>query len=187
VGTMMINELINKRVYEFSNRHEVIEIVVYGFIGFLIPMLLGHPQLLVGSIVNSVIILSALHHRGVKPVSLFILPSLGAITRGILFGPFTILLVYMAPFIWISNFLIWITMKKLYIDLKKNYLSSLIISSMIKASFLFLTAFLLYSLGIIPKLFLIAMGPIQLATAITGGLISLSVSKGIVYIYSRKE
>ncbi len=181
-----VNETINKTIYDFTKTHEVIEIVIYSFIGFFLPLMIGHPQIIVGSLVNALIVISALHHKGLRPLSLFILPSIGAITRGILFGPFTIFLIYMAPFIWISNFLIWITIKKLYLMDRKNYLFSLVIASIVKASFLFISAFILYSFGFIPKMFLIAMGPTQLLTAVMGGLIGKSSSELISKIVLTK-
>ena len=173
-------QTINKRVYNFTNLHENVELVIYGVLGFFVPLLFGHPQLLVGSIVNSLIVISALHHRGFKPFTLFVLPSIGALTRGILFGPFTIFLVYMLPFIWFSNFILWVLIKKIYIEKKKNYIIASFISSISKALFLFIIAFILFKFNVIPKLFLIAMGPIQLATAIIGTFIGGGVSKIMV-------
>ena len=54
---------------------------------------------------------------------------------------------------------------------------SLGISAALKAGFLFSCAFILVKLGIVPVLFLTAMGVMQLTTALGGGVVSYSIIK----------
>jgi hypothetical protein len=163
-------KIANLQDYVLSNIHEYFEIVLYTAVCFFLPLFVGHPQIFVGIMVNTILIASALNIKGTKLLSVIIAPSLGALSRGVLFGPFTIFLVYMIPFIWIGNSLLVFSFKWLKLRLKKNYWLTLGIGSLLKSGFLFLSAYILYSLGIIPVIFLTAMGIMQLITAISGGV-----------------
>jgi hypothetical protein len=59
-----------------------------------------------------------------------------------------------------------------------NKLFSVIGASGLKATFLFLSALLLVNLGIIPAMFLTAMGVLQLVTALIGGVVAVGIIKG---------
>ncbi len=74
-------------------------------VAFAIPFFVSGPQWLTGTAVNCLLILAAarLPQRFVWPV--IILPSLGALAHGALFGPFTPFLLFFVPFIWIGNWL----------------------------------------------------------------------------------
>ncbi|MBW2965691.1 hypothetical protein KY342_01150 [Candidatus Woesearchaeota archaeon] len=163
-------KLANLQEYALSNIYQYFEMVVYTAFCFFIPLTIGHPQLAVGIIVNALLIASALNIKGYKLLPVIISPSLGALSRGILFGPFTIFLVYMIPFIWIGNTILVFSFKWLKLRLNKNYWLTLVIGSLLKSGFLFLIAFILYSLNIVPVVFLTAMGIMQLITAFTGGI-----------------
>ncbi|MCX6710704.1 MAG: hypothetical protein NTZ02_01280, partial [Candidatus Woesearchaeota archaeon] len=90
--------------YEIGSRFaEVSEIILITAASFLIPFLIGHPQLIVGIAVNVLLIESALHIRDYKLAAPIILPSIAALLRGALFGGFTMYLVFMLPFIWVGN------------------------------------------------------------------------------------
>lgn len=163
-------KLANLQDYTLSNFHQYFEMVVYSVVCFFIPLMIGHPQLAVGITVNALLVTSALNLKGYKLLPVIMAPALGALSRGVLFGPFTVYLVYMIPFIWIGNTILVFSFKWINLGLKKNYLITLIAGSALKSSFLFLSALLLYKLGIIPVMFLTAMGVMQLATALAGGL-----------------
>jgi len=163
-------KLANLQEYVLSNVYQYFEMVVYTVFCFFVPLMIGHPQIAVGIVVNALLIASALNIKGYKLLPVIISPSLGALSRGILFGPFTIFLVYMIPFIWIGNAILVFSFKWLRLKLKKNYWLTLTIGSLFKAGFLFGTAFVLYSLNIVPAVFLTAMGVIQLVTAFAGGI-----------------
>ena len=147
---------------------ENIELVIYSTICFFLPLFLGHPQILVGIVVNASLVLAALRLKTKQLLPVIIMPVLGTLSRGLLFGPFTIYLLYLIPFIWISNALLVYFVKKI-----NKKILGLSIGSIIKSSFLFLSAFLLVRLSVIPTIFLIAMGPTQLLTAISGGTLAL--------------
>ena len=163
-------KLANLQEYAINNIHQYFEMVLYTAVCFFLPLFVGHPQIFVGIMFNTLIIASALNIKGSKLLPVIIAPSLGALSRGILFGPFTIYLVYMIPFIWIGNTILVFSFKWLKLRLKKNYWLTLVIGSILKSGFLFLAAFILYSLNILPVIFLTAMGVMQLITAFTGGI-----------------
>ena len=178
--TSYVNELVNKRMYVTPEVLEYVEYAGLALIALLVPLLFRHPQLLVGSVVNFMLIMAAVNVRGWKKiVSLILLPSVAAVAGGYLFGPFTIFLIYMMPFIWVSNAILVFVFKSLYVSKRKNYLLTLPLAAGLKASFLFGIALLLFNLSVLPQMFLIAMGLVQLATALIGGLMAFSVS--IVY------
>lgn len=166
------NQIINKQDYKLNYKTELFEITLYTIVSFFLPLMIGHPQIIVGVLVNTMLITSALNIKGYKLLPVIMAPSLGALSRGILFGPFTIFLVYMIPFIWVGNAILIFAFKYLNLNKKINYLITLLIGSITKAAFLFTIAYLLVSMKIIPTLFLTTMGIFQFYTAILGGVIA---------------
>ena len=109
-----------KQDYHIKNIQENAELVVYSMVCFFVPFLLGHPQLLVGTVVNASLILAALNLKSYKLLPIIMIPSLGVLTKGLIFGPFTIFLVYMIPFIWIGNTILVYCFKKFNLGLRMN-------------------------------------------------------------------
>ena len=163
-------EIINLQDYRLTNLHQYTEMIIYSVVCFALPFIIGHPQITVGIIVNTLLIASALNLKSYRLLPVIITPSLGVLARGIIFGPFTIYLIYLIPFIWIANTVLILSFKYLKLKLNKNYWLTLITGSILKSGFLFLIAFLLYKLNIIPVIFLTAMGVMQLITSFTGGI-----------------
>jgi len=174
---MYINKIINLQEFKIENTYQIIELSIYSVISLFLPIFLGHPQYLIGSVVNTMLVLSALNLQTHKIWPAILLPSIGALLAGILFGPFTKFLLYFIPFIWIGNMIIVFGVKWFYLYKKMNYFIALCISSLLKAGFLFLAAVVLYKFSIIPIMFLTAMGLIQLTTALTGGTSAFIINK----------
>ena len=84
------------------------------FLSFIVPFSLGHPQWLVGTIINASLFLAAIFLPKKFFTPLIILPSLGVLGRGIIFGPFTSFLIYFLPFIWLGNLILILVFKMLY-------------------------------------------------------------------------
>ncbi|EKD67589.1 MAG: hypothetical protein ACD_48C00324G0003 [uncultured bacterium] len=135
-------------------------------LAFVIPLLFNGSQIITGSIINTLLFISAAKLSKRTLPFMAVIPSLGAVSNGILFGPFTIYLVYFLPFIWIGNYLL------MYITKTHN----MWIASFIKSIFLFLIAYVFVSLHIVPKIFLTAMGVIQLGTALIGGIAASAIT-----------
>jgi len=157
-------------VYETSKVVDIIEFSILSAVAVLIPLLLRHPQLLVGSVVNFVLIIAGINVKGWKKIiPLVVLPSVSALAGGYLFGPFTVFLMYFVPFIWIGNSILVLIFKWLYAVKRANYFVVLLIAAILKAGFLFGMAFLLVESSVVPSVFLKAMGMTQFLTALIGG------------------
>jgi len=172
-----ISKLSYERAYILKEKHEFLELCVLSFLSFAIPFFIPGPQLLTGTLVNSFIIFAALRFKGKSILPVILLPSIAAFTRGILFGPFTIFLAYLIPFIWIGNAILLFSLKYLYIKLNKNYFLSLLAGALLKSSFLFASAFVLYNTIQLPAVLLDAMGILQFITAILGGILIFIFTK----------
>ena len=167
-------EYLDKQEYNLTFLQENIELVIYSLVCFFVPFL-THSQFLTGTIVNASLILASLNLRTYKILPIILLPSLGVLSSGLIFGNLTIFLIYMIPFIWISNFLLVLTFKKLYLHKKLNKYLTLFIASLIKSLFLFAAAFTLFNLKLLPVLFLTVMGIFQFYTALSGGILAFSL------------
>ena len=163
---------LNKREHKISNVQENIELAIYSMIAFFVPFFLAHPQTFVGVIVNAALVMGALNLRGKKLLPIIMLPSLGVVSAGIIFGTLTPFLLYMVPFIWVGNAILVFTIKKFVLDNKINKIQVLGASAIAKTAFLFLSALVLVNLSVLPAVFLSVMGALQLVTAFVGGILA---------------
>ncbi len=157
-------ELLKKQDLQEILLNEHIQLAVAYSLAFLIPFCLKQPHILIGSLINLLLIFSITKFDFKKTFPIVLIPSLAVALNGVLFGTFTIYLVYMIPFITIANLIYALSFKYL----KMRYLR-IVISALLKASFLFSTAYILVNTIQIPEIFLTTMGLIQLFTALIGG------------------
>ncbi|KKP78223.1 MAG: hypothetical protein UR73_C0002G0018 [candidate division WS6 bacterium GW2011_GWF1_35_23] len=101
-----------------------------------------------------------------KTIPLLLIPSILSYTQGLLFGSSTIFLLYLIPFIAISNFALVYLYKKINIP----YVN-ILISASIKALILYSAVLLLMKFTNMPQAFLQAMGMIQFITALLGTMV----------------
>jgi len=141
---------------------------------FALPMITHGPQLLIGTAVNLFLFMGAKKLTEKELVMLAILPSIGAIVNGALFGSLTNFLLYFTPAIWLSNFLLMAVFKK---TSKFPGIVRVMIASLIKAVLLYSVALALFQFDYVPKIFLTAMGSFQLMTAVAGGFLALGANK----------
>ncbi len=141
--------------------------------------LLGHPQWLVGSIVNAVLVLAALNLKKTAILPIILLPSLAVLAQGLIFGSFTFLLIYLIPAVWIWNFLLVWGMKYFHLHKGLNKWLSLWISGVLKVAMLFVFAWILVSMWVLPELFLTTMWAFQLYTVLAGGIAAIGLNYGI--------
>ena len=146
-------------------------------LSFAVPFALGHSQMMTGVLVNAALFASAmlLPRRLFWPIILF--PSLAVLSRGLIFGPLTSFLVYFLPFIWLGNLSLILIFKKTY-D-RFGFPISALFASVGKSIFLFSFAKLFFNFHLVPRLFLTTMGIIQLATALSGGLLAFLFFKKV--------
>jgi len=140
------------------------------FLSFSIPFSLGHPQWLVGTVVNSCLFLATIFLPRKFILPLIVFPGLGVLSRGIIFGPLTMFLVYFLPFIWLANSVLILVFKKLFSHF--NYLFSVFLAAAAKFLFLFTIANVYFEFSLVPKVFLQLMGVNQFLTGLAGGIIS---------------
>jgi hypothetical protein len=164
-----------QRLIDITVFEEKVHLAFYSAVCFLVPFMIGHPQLLVGTLVNASLILAATYMKDSKLLPIIMLPSLAVLTRGAVFGPFTSFLVLMIPFIWLGNALLCYTYR--YAG-RKNKVLGILSGAGLKTVFLFISAYALVSIGAIPAIFLTTMGLFQLYTALSGGALALAIIKG---------
>ena len=157
-----------------SSKLEALTFTAVSLLSFVVPFSLGHPQWLVGTIVNACLFLSAIFLPKKFLPPLIILPSLGVLVRGLVFGPLTVFLIYFLPFIWLSNLVLILVFKRFY-NLK--YFPSVFFAATIKFLLLLTAANIYFGLHLVPKLFLQTMGIGQFLTALAGGMVSWSLFK----------
>ncbi len=178
------NAYVSGLGYLHELSHESVRFYLYFLVGFLVPFSIGHPQVIVGSVVNMMLIGGALETKSPRyMIPLIISPSLGVLSRGVIFGPLTPFLLMMVPFIWAGNAILVYLMHNLR---GVNYWFSLLVSAVSKTGFLFLSAYCLVSMGVLPAPFLNAMGMTQLLTALVGGIgVFILYKSGVVGVLER--
>ena len=154
ITLLPFKQTLNLKLLNTSKTHQLIEITLLSLISFFLPFFMGSPQILVGTIVNALLIRSTLSLKGRQILPIIFLPSLGVLSRGIIFGPFTMYLTYLMPFIWLSNLAIVYFTKLLKIKMHLNLSLSITISAILKTSALFIPAFILFGTNTIPHSFL---------------------------------
>lgn len=163
---------------EISEMAQTLAFGAIAIASFFVPFAFGHPQWLVGVVVNAMMFLSAIKLPKKYFIALAVLPSLGVLARGIVFGPLTSFLVYFLPFIWLGNLVLIFLFKTIVAggETRKWFLA-VFVASFAKFALLFLTANLYFNFGFVPKLFLMTMGLDQLATALAGGVLAFFIHK----------
>ena len=145
-------------------------------LSFFIPFIMGYPQWLVGTIINACLFSAVLFLPKKYFLPVTVLPSLGILARGVIFGLFTPFLVYFLPFIWLSNIILIVAFTLFISQLDKKNRIFLFLSVFAAASLkffvLYLTANLYLNFKLVPAVFLQTMGLNQLATGIAGGIIA---------------
>jgi len=170
-------EYIHKQEYELSAIREYTELMVYSAVCFFVPFVMGHPQWFVGIAVNTALVLGALNIKGYKILPIILLPSIAVLSRGLIFGALTPTLVYLIPFIWISNTIIVLSIKYFRLNVKISRKLSLLLASGLKAGFLTLATLALFGFGIISAALILPMSILQFGTALAGGAVAFGVQK----------
>lgn len=187
--------VLNKTIYQFSEKMDIIQTIIIGLIAFLVPTFLAqlinlvfgaqsiitaNSQLIVGSIVNTVLIISAINIKGWKKIiGVITMPSISTILSGYVFGTASVYMVYMIPAIWLGNFVLIYAYKFILLGKKKNYFLAGVVGIIAKVLVIFCAFELLNLFGIFPTKLVsnlqTAMGMTQLITASTGMLIAFAI------------
>lgn len=183
--------VLDKTIYDFSKKSDIIQTIILGLLAFLVPTFLAqfittvfgtgsvitlNSQIIVGSIVNMALILAAINIKGWKKIiAIITMPSISTILSGYVFQAASVYMVYMIPAIWIGNFILIYSFKFFMLNKNYNYFIASIICIITKVLVIFGWFELLNLLGIFPSQLIqnlqTAMGLTQLITATIGSIL----------------
>ena len=194
----MENEgIINKRVKDFSKGIDIMQTILIFLIALLVPTFFGgilskifgstsvistNSQLIVGTIVNAALVVSAINLKGwVKILGVVTMPSISTILSGYVFGTASVYMVYMIPAIWIGNFALIYSYKFLMLGKNKHYFLAGIVGIIVKVAIIFALFNLINLFGVFPEKLVTtlstAMGTTQLITATLGVILAFIIYK----------
>lgn len=187
--------VLNKSMRDYSKQIDIMQIILICIGALIVPTFLAslltkvfgansfiaaHSQIIVGSIVNTALIVTAINVKGWKKiVGIITLPSISTILGGYVFKTASVYMAYMIPAIWLGNFAIVYLYKLLLLNKKLNYFVTGIIAIIAKVAIIFGGFSLLNMLGIFPEKLVqnlqVAMGTTQGITATIGMIISYTI------------
>ncbi|MBR3512110.1 MAG: hypothetical protein IKN74_04030 [Clostridia bacterium] len=189
----MENEKVLERTaFDYSKTADMIQTILIALIALLVPTFLAkllslafgtalstqQSQLIVGSIVNTALVLTALNLKGWKKILLVVtMPSISTIINGYVFGPLNMVMIYQLPAIWLGNFALIFAFKYLLLGKKVNFYVTGAIGIAVKVAIIFGSFVLINKgFGLVPakavSTLQTAMSVTQLYTATIGVVIS---------------
>ncbi|MFA4946310.1 MAG: hypothetical protein WC607_02080 [Candidatus Micrarchaeia archaeon] len=145
-------------------------VFVGAFAAFFVPFL-GLNQFATGTAVNALIAFAIVKRGWLAAAPFVLLPSLGALAYGVLFGSFTPFLAFFIPAIWAGNAAYaWVI--KAFSGAKGVALGALAKTALLSACFA-----LAYLAGLAPLALAGAFTWMQFATALTGGGVALAAQR----------
>lgn len=187
-----MEEVINKKIKDFSKTTDIIQTVLIFLLALLVPTFLGeiingifgaqsvvsqNSQLIVGSVVNTLLIVAAINLKGWKKIlGVVTMPSISTILGGYVFKSASVYMTYMIPAIWIGNFVLVYSYKLIMLSKEKNYFLAGVVGIVVKvlviaSGFMLLNAFNVFPAKMVTMLQK-AMTITQLITASIGMLIA---------------
>ncbi len=190
----------NQVVYPLTKKGEIVQWGILSIFIFLVPMIIPqligvifgkaswiatNSQYVVGTIVNTVLIVAGINVKGWKQIAgLITLPSISAIGSGLIFKSASIYTVYMIPAIWLGNFALVYLYRKLSVQKKVNYILTSIAAILLKVAIIYLCFRLFTLVTVIPgtgKIFTalnLSMGMNQIITASIAAVIGFGINLG---------
>lgn len=192
-----MENIINKRAKDFSKATDVAQTILIYLVALLTPLFLAqliksvfgatsvvtqNSQLIVGSVVNTALIMAAVNVKGWKNVlGIVTMPSVATILGGYVFKSASVFMVYMIPAIWIGNFVLVYAYKWLMLAKEKNYFLAGIAGIVTKVAVIAAGFFILKAFGIFPDKMVAtlqaAMTTTQLITASIGTVVAFVIYK----------
>ena len=194
--------VLDRTVYNFSKKADIIQAIILGLLAFLVPTFLAqlittifgaqnvikaNYKIIVGFIVNEELVLAAINIKGWKKIiGIVTIPSISTILSGYVFQAASVYMVYMIPAIWIGNFVLIYAFKFFMLGKKQNYFVAGIVGIIAKVLVIFGWFELLNLFSVFPSQLVnnlqTAMGLTQLITATIGTLIVF-----IIYQVEKKK
>lgn len=180
---MVLTQILNKQLID---TRKIVDfaltcIIVIGalFVPTFLAKLVSlgnYQQLVIGTIVNASLILTAIYTKGTfKTFAIATLPSLSTILGGILFSNITLYSKTMIPAIWLGNFTFIFIYKWLYLNKNTNYLLTAFFAIILKVAIIYLGFILMTNVIDIPNIakqtLNQSMGITQLITATCGSIL----------------
>lgn len=189
--------IINKRVADFSKNIDIIQTILIFLISLLVPTFLGelitkafgansvigaNSQIIIGTIVNIALVTAAINLKGWgKILGVVTMPSIATILGGYVFGTASTYMTYMIPAIWVGNFALIYSYKFFMLGKNKNYFLAGIIGIAIKVAVIFGFFEILNLCNVFPEKLVttlqVAMSSTQLITAILGTIFAFIIYK----------
>lgn len=181
---MKMIKLLNEQLVDTKKVTNVITTILIMIGAFVVPTFLAkviplgrYQQIIVGTIVNMSLVLTALYTKGtVKTIAIATLPSVSTILSGLLFGGMTLYSKTMIPAIWIGNFAFILLYKTLYVNKKIQYPISAVIAVLVKVAIIYLGFTIMVNAMTIPDMVKqtlnTSMGVTQLITATSGSILA---------------
>lgn len=188
---------LKQTIRDFSKASELIQTIIVALLAILVPTFLAklitmifgaesvianNSQIIVGSIVNTALIITALNLKGwSKTIFVVTMPSVSTILSGYVFKSASPLMTYMIPAIWVGNFLLVFSYKYIVALKEKNYFLGALVGIISKVIVIFGFFMILKAFGVFPEKVAVnlqkAMGLIQLITASIGSVIAFVIYK----------
>ncbi len=191
-----MENIISKRIHDFTKQVDVIQTILVFLIALLVPTFLAqiiqkvfgeasiitnNSQLIVGSIVNAALIVTAINLKGWKILGVVTMPSISTIFSGYVFGTSSTYLTWMIPAIWIGNFILVFSFKYFMLNKNMNYFLAAVIGIILKVLVIAGGFQILNAFGIFPEKLIsnlqTAMSLTQLITACIGTIIAFVIYK----------
>lgn len=193
---------MERSVIDFSKKSEIIQTILIWVLALVVPTFLGslikevfgaqsvitqNSQIIVGTVVNTLLILSALNLKGFwKIAAVVTAPSVSTILSGFVFKSASPLMAWMIPAIWVGNFALIYAYKLIKLAKNKNYFLAGVIGVAVKVAIIFGFFNILRAFGVFPDKMVntlaTAMGTTQLITATLGVMIS-----SVIYAFEKRS
>ena len=176
-------KLMKRTAIDFGKTSSIVQTIILALVALVVPAfvqqllknspLASNAQYIVGSIVNTALIISAINLKGwLKIVPVITMPSVATVLSGLIFGPWSVPMVYMIPAIWVGNLLLVVAYKLFFLKFKCNYTVAGFIGIALKVAVIFGFFSILNKIGVIPEkaaaTLATAMGLTQMITATIG-------------------
>lgn len=183
-----MTKLLNEQLVDTKKLTNIIVTILIAIGAFVVPTFLAkiiplgkYQQLVVGTIVNMSLILTALYTKGtIKTIAIATLPSISTILGGLLFGGMTLYSKTMLPAIWLGNFAFILLYKVLYVNKKIAYPLSAIIAIITKVAIIYLGFTIMINAMTVPEMVKqtlnTSMGITQLITATSGSVFAFLIA-----------
>lgn len=183
-----MTKVLNEQLIDTKKLTNIIVTILIAIGAFVVPTFLAkiiplgkYQQIIVGTIVNMSLILTALYTKGtIKTILIATLPSVSTILGGVLLGGMTLYSKTMIPAIWLGNFAFILLYKVLYVNKKITYPLSAIVAVIVKVAIIYLGFTIMVNAMSVPEMVKqtlnTSMGVTQLITATSGSIFAFLIA-----------